>query len=1242
MNKMTTLVATIATSLLLAGLALIAPSPAVAATPTPGSDCACPTTGPYVAPKAPEDPVIEWDGSSAASNPKYRVAASGTWPDVTVQVRRLADNEVVLTVTGAPANWGFSPDQDRFVTHGIVNGTFVVQLYDLTAANPGNSLWSTSTLSSENRVAFSPHGKYLAFTWQNNVSTDTVQHQFVDTATGSEYDVQYSFYIPPAGGGTRFGEAGIGFSPDAGDHAFFTSYVTGQTTIQNALYDLRARDNTWSHQRIGTGFWRFSPCGDVLGVVEQDGQIADNVSLVKVSDGQQLAARSYPISYIALRTTAASHIVSVNNVDQPALAPNTAGAACADTTAPTWPSGATLAASNVAKTSLTLTWPAATDDKAVTQYKVYRGTTLLGTTGASTRTYNVTGLTQGTSYTFKVQAADAAGNTTTDGPSLTVRTAADAPAWPVGSSVVAGNVTEESATLRWSAASGTVASYKVYRDGVVVGTVPGSARSYPATGLSAGTSYLFKIEAVGSTGAESVNGPGVRVRTPGYEQLDTNELTGTVWWDDNSNGVREENEDGVDRTQTPDVGVYAYRMVDGTSALGPYAGALNTDGTYTIDNLADGEYVVSLIVAPRAQSFPGDYQPHRIAVVGGQGIAGVDFGMKSSGSFPEQGTGSGTITATVSRDGGGTVTDAGVHCYYVSLGSGCGLDPTAGEDGTLNLSGLTSGTYELLAKLGPHQWQTAPMLDGEPLKHVVVVGSNGGGGTAAFTVLQGESTITGEVYDDANGDGVRGADEGPLTAPESVAVCLEPVDAVLEEECTSTDGSYSFSNLLPGDYRLSVDDYGDWVQTEPAGAPLLVHVAANGDTVAAGQLGAHNPRGTVHGIVWEDRDADGVHDAGETGLPAIRVCVQRNGYEGWSCQVTDDEGRYATGKLQVSGYTVWIENGHNDAWTQTFPADGLGHEINVTDGGEHVADFGLNDGTVVEEDTAPGAPASLEAAAGVEKVSLTWSAPANDGGSPVTGYVVQKSFDGVVWTDVDTVEGTSLEVTGLTGGIPVPFRVAAVNAIGRGDWSEVVTATPESPIVAPSAPAGPTATAGVEKVSLAWAAPAEDGGAEVTGYVVQKSLDGVDWTDLDTVTGTSLEVTGLTGGTPVHFRVAAVNSAGRGAWSDEVTATPTAKPIPVVTVPSAPTGLTATVTGNRRTVTLAWQPPASDGGAPVTDYVVQASLFPYGPWITVKDGVSATPKVTMTTAMPGLKLYYRVAAKNSAGVGAWSGTVRAG
>lgn len=79
-----------------------------------------------------------------------------------------------------------------------------------------------------------------------------------------------------------------------------------------------------------------------------------------------------------------------------------------DTTAPSAP--ASLVASGTTSSTTNLAWNASTDNVAVTGYNIYRGTTLLGSTTATVRTYSVTGLTASTAYTFSVKAKDAANN----------------------------------------------------------------------------------------------------------------------------------------------------------------------------------------------------------------------------------------------------------------------------------------------------------------------------------------------------------------------------------------------------------------------------------------------------------------------------------------------------------------------------------------------------------------------------------------------------------------------------------------------------------------------------------------------------------------------------------------------------------------------------------------------------------------------------------------------------------------
>ncbi|GAA4834900.1 hypothetical protein GCM10023310_10490 [Paenibacillus vulneris] len=99
------------------------------------------------------------------------------------------------------------------------------------------------------------------------------------------------------------------------------------------------------------------------------------------------------------------------------------GRTAADTTPPTWAQGSRLEESNVTSTGLTLTWTAAEDVSGVAGYRIFNGVDAepIPVSGA-VYSYPVTGLMPNTSYTFKVEAGDTAGNWSTNGPSKSVRT----------------------------------------------------------------------------------------------------------------------------------------------------------------------------------------------------------------------------------------------------------------------------------------------------------------------------------------------------------------------------------------------------------------------------------------------------------------------------------------------------------------------------------------------------------------------------------------------------------------------------------------------------------------------------------------------------------------------------------------------------------------------------------------------------------------------------------------------------
>ena len=196
----------------------------------------------------------------------------------------------------------------------------------------------------------------------------------------------------------------------------------------------------------------------------------------------------------------------------------------------------------------------------------------------------------------------------------------------------------------------------------------------------------------------------------------------------------------------------------------------------------------------------------------------------------------------------------------------------------------------------------------------------------------------------------------------------------------------------------------------------------------------------------------------------------------------------------------------------------------------------------------PGAPTAM--AQGPTQIDLSWSGPSDNGGAPVTAYDLRYIETGAAdksdanWTVVEDVWAAgsgSLQYTlsGLTGGTQYDVQVRAVNAAGDGAWSATVTGTTTSAVV-PGAPTGLTAAvaAGKAQVVLSWIAPADTGGAPITGYKIEASDDGNNpWTEVYTTTG---DATGYTDegadsngpmfevGTTRHYRVSAINSVGTG------------------------------------------------------------------------------------------------------------------
>ena len=231
--------------------------------------------------------------------------------------------------------------------------------------------------------------------------------------------------------------------------------------------------------------------------------------------------------------------------------------------------------------------------------------------------------------------------------------------------------------------------------------------------------------------------------------------------------------------------------------------------------------------------------------------------------------------------------------------------------------------------------------------------------------------------------------------------------------------------------------------------------------------------------------------------------------------------------------------------------------------------------------TAPGAPTDVTAVPGDGSATITWTPPADDGGSPVTGYRIN-SEPGATW-ELPPGDATSWTFPGLTNGVSYTFKIRAVNAVGSGaysDWSNTVV--PDGSIATvPGVPTGVKAVAGNGSATITWTAPASDGGSPITGYRINSSPGGT--FETPPAGATSWTFPGLTNGVAYTFKIRAVNAVGSGNYSDWTAAvTPEFKG----TVPGAPTGVTAVAA--KGSAVVGWSAPANTGGSALTQYRVES------------------------------------------------------
>jgi hypothetical protein len=294
------------------------------------------------------------------------------------------------------------------------------------------------------------------------------------------------------------------------------------------------------------------------------------------------------------------------------------------------------------------------------------------------------------------------------------------------------------------------------------------------------------------------------------------------------------------------------------------------------------------------------------------------------------------------------------------------------------------------------------------------------------------------------------------------------------------------------------------------GANELLFRWGNVPNVIAGSTAADGESGQNAYVVLKK---DGTVQTGGTGPASLLASPP-----GLSNVVGIDVGRlHALALKHTSVVVAWGD----DAFGQIDVPSGLGGVIQVAAGGYHslalrsdgtIVAWGRNDygqatvpaapaglhysfvaggilhSLAIASPSAPGPPTDATATAWDGAATVAWQAPADNGGSPITGYTVTSAPDGKTCTTTGAVQCT---VGGLSNGTAYTFTVKAINAAGTGPASASSGAVTPMAAATPPPTSGPTETATPGSEASGAASPSSSSGGGGGGVDLTLLLIGV-------------------------------------------------------------------------------------------------------------------------------------------------------
>ncbi len=485
----------------------------------------------------------------------------------------------------------------------------------------------------------------------------------------------------------------------------------------------------------------------------------------------------------------------------------------------------------------------------------------------------------------------------------------------------------------------------------------------------------------------------------------TGSISGTVFNDVNSDGVKQANEQALS-------GFTVYNDANDNNTLdsGEAKTTSSSTGAYTFVNLSPGQYKIRVIpLSGWSQTWPKNNFGWTVPLAAGQGVTGDNFGLISTpgggGGGGGGGGSTGSISGTVYNDANGNATrDSGENgIANITLYNDANnnnikdsgeLTATTDSSGSYNFTGLGAATYKIRQILQTGWSQTTPA---NSFGHTVTLASGQSVSGQDFGTEQGGNppppvggSITGVVFNDADGDGVHDSNESGLSGITvyNDANNNSAMDSGEIKTTTDSSGTYSFTGLSSGAYKIREILQSGWIQTIPTkNYGHTINLATNqqlGGQDFGTKQGAVQTGGTISGTVFNDVNGNGTKDSGEVGVSGITIYNDANNNNakdsGELTTTTDSNGAYSFTGLSSGAYKIRqiLQTG----WSQTTPANNFGHTINLATNqvltGE---DFGT------EDSGSPGVP------------------------PPVTGA----SISGVVYNDMNANGVKDSTETGIGG-----------------------------------------------------------------------------------------------------------------------------------------------------------------------------------------------------------------------------------